>query len=757
MVEILVALSGVIGSGHRRLSQAADSILDQMEEVKGKPGTGKSSGPNPVDCGYVFCFVLLFVFVAWFAARCCGLSFWKYVSSVEREEDRDVIGRCPESMDYRCFNLISWHGCLESMDYRCFKLTFCRGYRGILACGTVCTKMRDCAVNYGVFYICNAVAALHLNVAVAENVGANESDDVPLKVSDRCTKYQRQVDVHRIAVPALKLRRKRVKRLSSFRERHYEHKRCVRNAYELDSLICFILCVVMSTSCATCHFKIKNRNDDEDDATSNIANQISMSDTSAFEGSVYIDDTCGVCSEVFEYQQVQTVQEADILSDDATSVCSSRQSVMNDAGGGNLSMSDGEFGVWIGEYQCCNEKATHEAMGEGVEDDVLFVESSGSENSDGENAMDDVMDGVRRHARDPTYAHGEDTFCESGYSDDNDDAKHSFGVRGPRRASVLFPNDCKKLLQVSRGVCAVREVSAQELSFMLDALKCEADFVHRDLFDALCVAFPDLQQLHRLLQLGWVKDWKGWAEVKDMLRACDDSAVKRCVIEDFVLVFVSLCQQYVVFENYPSDATRRKYLEMGGFTFGSGSGHGCNCLVDSLLHLFLNLKFLNGPSAGVSVAKWRHEICELVRKHLCGHEDVRLRPRQRNDLNAVMSVSDEVHARAYLEHQKHSDAIVRYLVKHLGLQNVNYVRCFRVIVFSRCDGEVVNPYEDVVHINFPGGECIPPQDLLLYNNTGTSSSGLHYDPIMKSTRESARAQKGDGRAEEKRGMARVGR
>ena len=50
-----------------------------------------------------------------------------------------------------------------------------------------------------------------------------------------------------------------------------------------------------------------------------------------------------------------------------------------------------------------------------------------------------------------------------------------------------------------------------------------------------CVLFfSDLQQLHRLLQLEWVKDWEGWAEVKDKLRACDDDAVKRCAIEDVV-------------------------------------------------------------------------------------------------------------------------------------------------------------------------------------------------------------------------------
>ena len=120
-------------------------------------------------------------------------------------------------------------------------------------------------------------------------------------------------------------------------------------------------------------------------------------------------------------------------------------------------------------------------------------------------------------------------------------------------------------------------------------------------------------------------------------------------------------------------------------------------------------------------------------------------------------MSEEVHARAYLGHQKHSEAIVTFPVKHLGLQLVSYVRCFQVVVFSRFDGEVVNLYDDVFHIDFSGSECIPPQDLLLYNSTGNYPPGLHYDPIMISTRESARAQRGDCRAEEKRVMARVGR
>ena len=58
------------------------------------------------------------------------------------------------------------------------------------------------------------------------------------------------------------------------------------------------------------------------------------------------------------------------------------------------------------------------------------------------------------------------------------------------------------------------------------------------------------------------------------------------------------------------------------------------------------------------MAMWRHEVCELVRDHLCGREDVASRPRQRNELHAIMKALEEVHARAYLEHHKHSEAIV---------------------------------------------------------------------------------------------------
>ena len=50
MVETLVALSGVMGSGHRHLPKAADAVLDQAEDVKGKPGSeGHRHLPQAAD------------------------------------------------------------------------------------------------------------------------------------------------------------------------------------------------------------------------------------------------------------------------------------------------------------------------------------------------------------------------------------------------------------------------------------------------------------------------------------------------------------------------------------------------------------------------------------------------------------------------------------------------------------------------------------------------------------------------------------
>ena len=47
-----------------------------------------------------------------------------------------------------------------------------------------------------------------------------------------------------------------------------------------------------------------------------IANGTCMTHAIAFEGNTCIDDACMLCSKVFEYQQVHTFQDTDLVSND---------------------------------------------------------------------------------------------------------------------------------------------------------------------------------------------------------------------------------------------------------------------------------------------------------------------------------------------------------------------------------------------------------------------------------------------------------
>ena len=71
----------------------------------------------------------------------------------------------------------------------------------------------------------------------------------------------------------------------------------------------------------------------------------------------------------------------------------------------------------------------------------------------------------------------------------------------------------------------------------------ESEFVHAAVFDELSKVFPEVFQLQRLLQLEWVKAWHGWAEIKSILSGCQNEDVKSVYIEDYVHIFVILCQE----------------------------------------------------------------------------------------------------------------------------------------------------------------------------------------------------------------------
>ena len=74
----------------------------------------------------------------------------------------------------------------------------------------------------------------------------------------------------------------------------------------------------------------------------------------------------------------------------------------------------------------------------------------------------------------------------------------------------------------------------------------------------LVISVSDVSLFHRLLQLKCVKDWVGWQEVKDILGKRCSNAFKGVMIEDCIKHFALLCQDAVMVDQYPSDASRRK-------------------------------------------------------------------------------------------------------------------------------------------------------------------------------------------------------
>ena len=109
------------------------------------------------------------------------------------------------------------------------------------------------------------------------------------------------------------------------------------------------------------------------------------------------------------------------------------------------------------------------------------------------------------------------------------------GVRGPQSVSVLFPQDCKKLIQVCRGIQRIQQCDEQIKSFQMERLREEViNFMNEELFNTLIICVSDISQLHRLLQLKCVKDWVGWQEVKAILGKSYSNVFKAVIIEDVI-------------------------------------------------------------------------------------------------------------------------------------------------------------------------------------------------------------------------------
>ena len=183
----------------------------------------------------------------------------------------------------------------------------------------------------------------------------------------------------------------------------------------------------------------------------------------------------------------------------------------------------------------------------------------------------------------------------------------------------------------------------------------------------------------------------------------------------------------VVQEDFMTDIERQQQLADLGYKIGKGSGHNCNCLIDSLLQLLVHHKVVKGPPSGFAVHLWRSELCEMTRSNLCRHDNIGLRPRLRDENNKEVHATEEQHARAFLEHHKHGKAILQSLLNLAKLQNECFERTLLIIVFFRFDGRIVNPFDDPVVYEFRNDSDMPVLDMYLYNTTGDSHTGLHIE------------------------------
>ena len=222
-----------------------------------------------------------------------------------------------------------------------------------------------------------------------------------------------------------------------------------------------------------------------------------------------------------------------------------------------------------------------------------------------------------------------------------------------------MPLDACDMLKLQRSGFVVQAEHVPQAS-QSRALTDVFDFVP-DLVMALLISLlPDDAQLHRMLSQSWVRTWEVWKEWDTSQR--HEGSVELpddAFAEEIVKRFVSISMDQAVV-NYPSDAERKSELfnSPPHLEVQSGDGHLMNCLTDSLLQGLVYHKVINKPDSEGGELQWRRKLCANVRAYLRSHDDVRLRLRQRDERNAILPVSEEAHSRAFLEHHRHSAAIV---------------------------------------------------------------------------------------------------
>ena len=229
----------------------------------------------------------------------------------------------------------------------------------------------------------------------------------------------------------------------------------------------------------------------------------------------------------------------------------------------------------------------------------------------------------------------------------------------------------------------------------------------------------DRAAVEEVLSQDWVSEWNVWSELDEWDdRSCMDVARRLLQISTAVRPVASR-----------TNVVRIQELEREGLRLVRASPHEANnCLLDALLLTLVHAGFL--PQFLSSNEAARRDRCAVCRATLVHASDERLRPRCRSPrTNAVLPVSAAEHASAFLQHEIHGPAVVKFLLRE-AYHDASHVGSVRITVFTRFDCDALDPEALSLRVPLVSREAFPEPVLRLFCHMDSVGGGYHYDALV---------------------------
>ena len=338
--------------------------------------------------------------------------------------------------------------------------------------------------------------------------------------------------------------------------------------------------------------------------------------------------------------------------------------------------------------------------------------------------------------------------------------RHIIEGVGARRgkASVLrmLPVDLEAPVRVFRDIdfraLAMLEDSDEKVE---GTLAVETPFVPPALFTHLEKAWGNKNALTRVLSERWVQTWEGWHLAFEELHGAVDEADKRVVLESQTAKFMKFILDSVTFEA-KTDIVRIEELAKTGVVVGQSLGHGNNAsLPDSLFQTLMR--------AGLCTEAF---FCNEARRNACYAFLQHLHTIQDSWLDV------DIHE-GVLRHAVHAGEILRFALKHYGVEKAPPLKDIVIRVYCRFDG--YGGTDSCVDMRFSRADLqgeTPvigrrPMTLVaadddtvtlveLYNETGTEITCASYRPAWRRKKAALRVDEDSDSGRQPRDMS-VGR